>query len=152
MKYWEERDPLTRFEQYLLNEKHITSEQIDEWTKKYKNAINDGLDTASAKALPQSSPEQELADVFAPHKFTPVATSNTTTNIRLIDAIKDGLEESMNRYDDLVIMGQDVAEYGGVFKITDGFLEKYGKERVRNTPICESAIVEAGMGLSLIHI
>lgn len=149
LEYWEERDPLSRFEQYLLDEKHITSEQIDEWTAQYKEDINDGLEIAFAKALPQSTPEQELADVFAPHEYKEVIASNDTTNIRLIDAIKDGLDESMSRYDDLIIMGQDVAEYGGVFKITDGFVEKYGAERVRNTPICESAIVEAGMGLSI---
>ncbi|MGJ8684256.1 MAG: alpha-ketoacid dehydrogenase subunit alpha/beta [Nonlabens sp.] len=149
MEYWEQRDPLTRFEQYLLDEKHITSEQIEMWTTEFKEAINDGLETASAKALPQSSPEQELADVFAPHEFVEVPASKETTNIRLIDSIKDGLDEAMERYDDLVIMGQDVAEYGGVFKITDGFVEKYGNDRVRNTPICESAIVETGMGLSI---
>ena len=149
MEFWEERDPLTRFEQYLLDEKHISKEQIEEWNNEYKDAINDGLETAFAKALPQSTPEQELADVFAPHEFIPVAASNETTNIRLVDAIKDGLDEAMDRYDDLVIMGQDVAEYGGVFKITDGFVEKYGNHRVRNTPICESAIVETAMGLSI---
>lgn len=149
MEYWEERDPLTRFEQYLLDEKHITREQIDEWSNEYKDDINDGLETAFAKALPQSTPDQELADVFAPHEFMPVAASSETSNIRLIDAIKDGLDEAMDCYDDLIIMGQDVAEYGGVFKITDGFVEKYGNHRVRNTPICESAIVETGMGLSI---
>lgn len=149
MEYWEERDPVTRFEQYLLNEKYITGEQVDEWNNGYKDDINDGLETAFAKALPQSTPEQELADVFAPYQFVPVAASSETSNIRLIDAIKDGLDEAMDRYDDLIIMGQDVAEYGGVFKITDGFVEKYGNHRVRNTPICESSIVEAGMGLSI---
>ncbi|HSI70919.1 MAG TPA: transketolase C-terminal domain-containing protein, partial [Gillisia sp.] len=50
---------------------------------------------------------------------------------------------------DLVLMGQDIADYGGVFKITDGFLEEFGKDRVRNTPICESGIVATAMGLSI---
>lgn len=149
MQYWEQRDPLTRFEQYLIDENTITSDQIEDWRNAIKNDINAGLETAFAKALPQSTPQQELADVFAPHEYVPVEPSGENTNIRLVDAIKDGLEESMNRYDNLVIMGQDIAEYGGVFKITDGFVEKFGRERVRNTPICESAIVEAAMGLSI---
>jgi 2-oxoisovalerate dehydrogenase E1 component len=149
MEYWEERDPLTRFEQYLLDEKIISNEDVEQWNTDYKQDINDGLDLAFAKALPQSTPEQELADVFAPHNHHQVEPETSTQNIRVIDAIKDGLEEAMDAFEDLVIMGQDVAEYGGVFKITEGFVEKYGRDRVRNTPICESAIVEAGMGLSI---
>lgn len=149
LKYWEQRDPLTRFEQYLLENNIITSDNVLEWSEEIKKDINDGLDTASAKALPETTPEQELSDVFKSHHFESVAPDNSTQNLRLVDAIKDGLDASMAKYDNLVIMGQDVAEYGGVFKITDGFVAKYGRERVRNTPICESAIVEAGMGLSI---
>ncbi|WP_292892386.1 dehydrogenase E1 component subunit alpha/beta [Nonlabens sp.] len=149
LEYWEQRDPLSRFEKFLLEDHVISSEQIDNWSVEFKQEINDGLDIAFAKALPHSTTELELADVFAPHLFKAVPQGNSTHNIRLIDAIKDGLEEAMDAFDNLVIMGQDVAEYGGVFKITDGFVEKYGRERVRNTPICESAIIEAGMGLSI---
>jgi 2-oxoisovalerate dehydrogenase E1 component len=149
MEYWEQRDPLTRFEHYLIEENIISQDDVEKWNNEFKEDINDGLDLAFAKALPQSTPEQELADVFAPHTHQQVQPETTTQNIRVIDAIKDALEEAMDKYDDLVIMGQDVAEYGGVFKITDGFVEKYGRDRVRNTPICESAIVEAGMGLSI---
>ncbi|AUC79837.1 dehydrogenase [Nonlabens sp. MB-3u-79] len=149
LEYWEQRDPLSRFEKFLLEEHIISSDLIKNWNKEFKKEINDGLDTAFAKALPESTTELELADVFAPHTFNQVNPDSSSQNIRLIDAIKDGLEEAMDAYDNLVIMGQDVAEYGGVFKITDGFVEKYGRERVRNTPICESAIVEAGMGLSI---
>lgn len=149
MEYWEQRDPLTRFEHYLLEENIISQDDVQKWNNEYKQDINDGLDLAFAKALPQTTSQQELADVFAPHTHNQVLPGTSTQNIRVIDAIKDALEEAMDRYDDLVIMGQDIAEYGGVFKITDGFVEKYGRDRVRNTPICESAIVEAGMGLSI---
>ena len=82
-------------------------------------------------------------------QFQEVTPSDKTENIRFIDAISSSLKQSMERYDNLVIMGQDIAEYGGAFKITDGFVEQFGKERVRNTPICESAVVSAGMGLSI---
>ncbi|MEP0480799.1 MAG: thiamine pyrophosphate-dependent enzyme, partial [Nonlabens sp.] len=149
LEYWEQRDPLTRFEQYLLENNVITSDNVLNWSEEIKKEINYGLDIASAKALPTTTTEQELEDVFKSHHFESVASGNSTQNIRLVDAIKDGLDASMTKHDNLVIMGQDVAEYGGVFKITDGFVEKYGRERVRNTPICESAIVETGMGLSI---
>jgi len=68
---------------------------------------------------------------------------------RVIDAIKEGLFQSMEKHAGLVLMGQDIAEYGGAFKITEGFMDKFGKERVRNTPLCESAIVGCALGLSL---
>lgn len=149
MAHWEERDPLTRFEQYLLDQSIITTELKDSLEKQFKKEINEGLDIAFAKALPQSTPQQELDDVYHDHHFQSQPAGETSTNIRLVDAVKDALDESMSKYDDLVIMGQDIADYGGVFKITEGFMEKYGKGRVRNTPICESAIVEAAMGLSI---
>jgi 2-oxoisovalerate dehydrogenase E1 component len=149
LDYWEQRDPLSRFEQFLLEGNLISSMDIENWKEQFKQEINDGLDLAFAKALPLTTAEQELADVFAPHSHHSVEPKSSTQKIRVIDAIKDGLEEAMDSYDDLIIMGQDIAEYGGVFKITDGFVEKYGRDRVRNTPICESAIVEAAMGLSI---
>jgi 2-oxoisovalerate dehydrogenase E1 component len=149
LDYWEQRDPLSRFEQFLLEGNLISSTDIENWKEQFKQEVNDGLDLAFAKALPQTTAEQELADVFAPHTHHSVEPKSSIQKIRVIDAIKDGLEEAMDSYDDLIIMGQDIAEYGGVFKITDGFVEKYGRDRVRNTPICESAIVEAAMGLSI---
>jgi 2-oxoisovalerate dehydrogenase E1 component len=93
--------------------------------------------------------EEELNDVYAPYAHEEIHPSEVTENIRFIDAISQSLRQSMQRYDDLIIMGQDVAEYGGAFKITDGFVAEFGKERVRNTPICESAVVSTGMGLSI---
>jgi 2-oxoisovalerate dehydrogenase E1 component len=149
MNHWEERDPLSRFEEYLLDREILTTDLKKSLKQEFKKDINEGLDIAFAKALPQSTPQLELDDVFHEQHFESIAAGDSHTNIRLVDAVKDGLDESMSRYDDLVIMGQDIADYGGVFKITDGFMEKYGRERVRNTPICESAIVEAAMGLSI---
>jgi 2-oxoisovalerate dehydrogenase E1 component len=149
MDFWQERDPLTRFEAYLKEQGIITQQEVDSWSESIKKEISEHLDIAFAKALPTVASSTELADVYAPHLFQEVLPSTTTKNIRVIDAINEGLDESMAKFDNLVIMGQDIAEYGGVFKITDGFVAKYGKDRVRNTPICESAIVETGMGLSI---
>ncbi|ARN76956.1 dehydrogenase [Nonlabens spongiae] len=149
MNFWADRDPILRYEQYLLNQGILNQDTIRSLQEEYKTAIEEGLDTAFAKAKPSPSTSQELADVFSQHHHASVPASPSTKNIRLVDAVKDGLDVAMKKFDDLVIMGQDIADYGGVFKITEGFTEKYGKERVRNTPICESAIVEAGMGLSI---
>ncbi|MEX2588577.1 MAG: alpha-ketoacid dehydrogenase subunit beta, partial [Chitinophagales bacterium] len=93
--------------------------------------------------------QTELNDIYRSYTFKKSAPVSESKNMRFVDAISEGLDEAMKKYDELVIMGQDVAEYGGVFKITQGFVEKYGKDRVRNTPLCESAILGAAVGLSL---
>ena len=147
---WQDKDPVQNYEQFLISEKLLTNELIEEIKAQIKEDINSALDTAFAEEEIKSSIEQELADMYSPFDFEeqPPAKS-TTTNIRMVDAISDGLKQSMQKYPNTVVMGQDIAEYGGVFKITDGFIEEFGKERVRNTPICESAIVSAAMGLSI---
>ena len=146
---WEAYDPLTNFTEYLLGEKVLTEEVIDAYTVEIKKEIQDGLDIAFAEEDSVPNAEAELKDLFA--EYTQVVTEATgaKSEKRFVDAIQDGLRQSMEKYPDLVIMGQDIAEYGGVFKITEGFVEQFGKERVRNTPICESAIVGAGLGLSI---
>lgn len=94
--------------------------------------------------------KNELTDVFAPFQFIKQqAKPNSTRQIRFIDSIKEGLDQAMEKHNNLVLIGQDIAKYGGVFKITEGLMDKYGSSRVRNTPICESAIIGAGLGLSL---
>jgi 2-oxoisovalerate dehydrogenase E1 component len=98
--------------------------------------------------------EAEMADVFAPVPENDIPHLNTvdTTSLtqkRFIEAISDALRSAMQRYPEMIIMGQDIAEYGGAFKVTEGFVHEFGKQRIRNTPICESAIVGAALGLSL---
>src|SRR5690606_37539152 len=110
---------------------------------------DENLDLAFAEPAITSTETNELGDVYKEFNYQEVKENSVKENIRLIDAISEGLKQSMERHDNLIIMGQDVAEYGGVFKITDGFVEQFGKDRVRNTPICESAIVSTAMGLSI---
>ena len=137
-------------QQFLILEKLLTNELIEDIKAQIKADINSALDTAFAEEEIKSSTDQELADMYSPFDFEEQPPANsTTTNIRMVDAISDGLKQSMQKYPNTVVMGQDIAEYGGVFKITDGFIDEFGKERVRNTPICESAIVSAAMGLSI---
>ncbi|MBT1700313.1 dehydrogenase E1 component subunit alpha/beta [Fulvivirgaceae bacterium PWU4] len=150
MEQWAKKDPLENYEQYLLKEKVIDEAYVEAVRKKIKQEIEAGLDIAFQETHPVADTAREFNDVYAPFTqqvVTPAADKKTEK--RFIDAISDGLRQSMERFDNLVLMGQDIAEYGGVFKITEGFVEKFGKARVRNTPICESAIVGAGLGLSI---
>ncbi|MBT0608690.1 alpha-ketoacid dehydrogenase subunit alpha/beta [Aequorivita echinoideorum] len=146
---WGMRDPLLNFEDYLLTENIITEAEIQQYKTEFKNEIDENLDIAFSEPKIEANETEELNDVFKKFEYQEVKENSEKENIRLIDAISQGLKQSMECHDNLVIMGQDVAEYGGVFKITEGFVAQFGKERVRNTPICESAIVSAAMGLSI---
>ena len=149
METWAKKDPLKNYETFLRSKNILTEQQITNATKEIKAEINEHLQMAFNEETISADLETELKDVFKEYQQEIIAPSNKKTSIRLIDAISKGLRESMERYDNLVIMGQDVAEYGGVFKITEGFTEQFGRERVRNTPICESAIVAAAYGAAL---
>ena len=149
METWAKKDPLKNYETFLSSKNILTEQQITNASKEIKAEINEHLQMAFNEETISADLETELKDVFKEYQQEIIAPSNKKTNIRLIDAISKGLRESMERYDNLVIMGQDVAEYGGVFKITEGFTEQFGRERVRNTPICESAIVAAAYGAAL---
>ncbi len=146
---WGLRDPLLNYENYLLAEGIISENDIETFKTEFKEEIDDNLEIAFAESTIESSETNEIDDVFQIYNYEEVKPNDKVENIRLIDAISQGLKQSMERHDNLVIMGQDVAEYGGVFKITEGFVEVFGKDRVRNTPICESAIISAAMGMSI---
>lgn len=147
---WGRKDPLENYEQYLLQQGILNAQIIEEYHKEIKHEIETGLEIAFAEQLPAPDTSVELADMFAPFDNVAVQPVNPqTTNKRLIDALSDGLRMAMEKHPNLVLMGQDIADYGGVFKITEGFVEKFGKQRVRNTPLCESAIIGSSFGLSI---
>lgn len=150
METWAMKDPLENYEQYLLKEKVIDQKSVDSLRKKIKKEIDEGLAIAFEETYPEASTEREMSDVYAPFAQQVVSpASEKKSEKRFIDAISDGLRQSMEKHDNLVLMGQDIADYGGVFKITEGFVKQFGKDRVRNTPLCESAIVGTGLGLSI---
>lgn len=150
METWAKKDPLENYEQYLLKEKVIDQKSVDSLRKKIKKEIDEGLAVAFEETYPEASTELEMNDVYAPFAQQVVLpASEKKSEKRFIDAISDGLRQSMEKHDNLVLMGQDIADYGGVFKITEGFVKQFGKDRVRNTPLCESAIVGTGLGLSI---
>ncbi len=147
---WAKKDPVTNFENYLFVEKIIDENIIASTRKEIKQEIEKGLEMAFAENSPEPETENELNDLYdnTVQKITFPATEKKS-EMRFLDAITDAMKLSMRKFDNLVIMGQDIAEYGGVFKATLGFVEEFGKARVRNTPICESAIIGAGLGLSI---
>lgn len=150
METWAKKDPVENFEKFLIHEGVLDEKKIESIRKRFKQHIENGLATAFEETYPEADTQRELNDVYAPFTQQVVKpTSPSTSEKRFIDAISDGLKQSMERFPQLVLMGQDIAEYGGVFKITEGFVEKFGKDRVRNTPLCEAAIVGAGLGLSV---
>ncbi|MEO0066017.1 MAG: hypothetical protein RI983_1343 [Bacteroidota bacterium] len=155
---WGHKDPVKKYEQFLIQSQVLTEMRVTDIRNEFKQYIETELADAFTAAEMVVDTEEEMADVFAPvsdSKNRVLINSITDTNIentreaRLIDAISEGLSMSMEKHPNLVLMGQDIAEYGGAFKITEGFVEKFGKNRVRNTPLCESAIVGSCLGMSL---
>ncbi|MGC1473420.1 MAG: dehydrogenase E1 component subunit alpha/beta [Psychroserpens sp.] len=149
MDQWAKKDPLENFENFLKEQGILTEEQDAQYKEEIQLEINTHLKSAFDEEPIVPNVETELGDVYKSFDFKAVVPNSETEELRLIDAISEGLRQSMEKHADLVIMGQDIAEYGGVFKITEGFVDVFGKERVRNTPICESAIIETAMGLSI---
>jgi len=147
---WAVKDPVTNYEAFLLSEGILSEQEVEDIRKAFKKEIQSELEVAYAEPNVTPDTNTELADVYAPYSPALITPDlNKTSEKRFVDAISDGLRQSMQKFDELVIMGQDIAEYGGVFKVTEGFVEEFGKDRVRNTPICESAIVGAALGLSI---
>ncbi|MDG4951476.1 dehydrogenase E1 component subunit alpha/beta [Weeksellaceae bacterium KMM 9724] len=147
---WEEKDPLPRFEAQLLENNIIDQEFIDATKAEFEKLVMDELAIADAEPKVVPNREKELADMYAPfdnevHQPKKVEDRE----LRFVDAIAEAIQIAMDEHPKLVLMGQDIADYGGVFKITDGLLAKYGEDRVRNTPLCEAAIVGSALGLSI---
>lgn len=149
MDMWAIKDPVDNYRKYLAETGVLSIESDEAIRAAIKKEIDENWALVQTEPEIVATYEGELNDVYKPYDFEEVNPSEEKENIRLIDAISGGLRQSMERHGNLVIMGQDIAEYGGAFKITDGFVAQFGKERVINTPICESAVVSAGMGLSI---
>lgn len=147
---WAQKDPIENYERYLLEEGVLTELGVSNIRKELKQLIDEGWAEASKAPWPVPDTEKELEDMYASFD-APLSTPSDgpTTPRRYVDAISDAISQSLEKYPKLLLMGQDVAEYGGVFKVSEGMLEKFGRDRIRNTPLCESAILGAGLGLSV---
>mgnify|MGYP001216541021 CR=1 FL=1 len=146
---WSKKDPVDNYRAFLINKGILSPEMNEEIVEEIKKEISTAFESALAEEPISFSAETELGDRFAAFEQEAVAPAEEQTEMRMVDAISNGLKEAMHKFPELVIMGQDIAEYGGVFKVTDGFINQFGKERVRNTPLCEAAIVGSALGLSV---
>jgi len=146
---WGKKDPVATFEKFLLGDGVLTDDMIAQTRAHIKNEIEENLEVAFAEQSPLPNTALELGEVYQPFQLAEPMLSGKKKEMRFIDAISQALGQAMERHSNLVLMGQDIADYGGVFKITEGFVDRFGKERVRNTPLCESAILGAGFGLSI---
>jgi len=146
---WGKKDPVSNYENFLIKSNILNNDDIDNIKETISNDIENNLSKTFEEEEIKSTIQNELSDVYCDFNFKKIDTSELKNEKRFVDAISDGLKEAMMKHDDLIIMGQDIAEYGGVFKITEGFLKQFGNQRVRNTPICESSIIEVAMGLSI---
>ena len=149
IEYWEKRDPIINYEAFLLESDILNKKEIVKIKKKFTQVIENDIKKANTQSKIVPTLTKEINDVLHPFENTKSGNLEKLKEMRFVDSISNALELSMEKYNDLIIMGQDIAEYGGVFKVTDGFLKKFGKERIRNTPICESSIIETAMGLSI---
>lgn len=149
IEYWEKRDPILNYESFLLESDILNKKEIKKLKKQFSSVIEDDIKKANLQSKIAPSVQKELNDVLHPYDNNSIKKIEKLTEMRFVDSISNALKLSMEKYDKLIIMGQDIAEYGGVFKVTDGFLKIFGKDRVRNTPICESSIIETAMGLSI---
>ena len=146
---WSDKDPVENYRAFLLNEDIISPDENEHMTQRIKQEINAAFEEAYSEEKLSFDADLELKDRFAPHDFQERIPLGEKEDRRLVDAIHDALDQSMAKFPDLVLMGQDIAKYGGVFKVTEGLADKYGYDRVRNTPLCESAIIGTGLGLSI---
>lgn len=150
MEKWAKKDPVENFEAYLHKQGVLNKKVEAQIREKIKAEIEKGLEMAYAEELPAADTNQEVKDLFSNYDLqVQHPASAKTSDKRFVDAISDALKQSMEKYPNLVLMGQDIADYGGVFKITEGFTDLFGKDRVRNTPLCESAIIGTALGLSI---
>ncbi|MGB0837915.1 MAG: alpha-ketoacid dehydrogenase subunit alpha/beta [Flavobacteriaceae bacterium] len=149
---WKEKDPILQYENYLIKSLNCSSESLELIKSKVKKDIDKDYNRANSLQKKYANIDKELLEIYKPNSFKIKHSGTTKKELRVIDAIHLGLDQALEEDPELLIMGQDIADYGGVFKATDGFLEKYGAERIRNTPICESGIIEVAYGLSVLGI
>ncbi len=147
---WAKKDPIKHFEEFLIKFKHLDNKALKVIKNDLEKEIDSNWDKAKSYKETEFDEQRELQDVYKDFKLeNNNVIDSISKEVRFVDAIKKGIDESMSKFDNLVVMGQDIAEYGGVFKVTEGLIEKYGKNRVLNTPLCESVILSSAYGLSV---
>jgi 2-oxoisovalerate dehydrogenase E1 component len=149
LEEWAQKDPVQAFEDYLIEQQVVNQNKITQIRGDFKLEIEEQIEAAFLEQEPEANPDLEQVEMYAPFESKQLPLPESSKEMRYLDAVSEALRIGMQRYDNLILMGQDIAEYGGAFKITDQFVREFGKDRVRNTPICESAVIGAGLGLSI---
>jgi 2-oxoisovalerate dehydrogenase E1 component len=150
MEQWAKRDPLKLYEQRLISDGVLNGEIKSEISEAISAELEAGIEQVFAEPEVEPDNDRELSAVYPPVRHLPQRSAGAVAkNMRFVDAIQDGLKEALKEHPDLILMGQDIADYGGVFKVTDGLMAQFGRERVRNTPLCESAILGGALGLGI---
>lgn len=149
-KFWATRDPVNNYEEFLLKQGVLSQELIEQYKSDLRSDIDLAIETAFEEAIPQANSEKETNEVYAPFEQQVIAPLTDAKSEKYFgDAISEGLRQSLVKYDDLILMGQDIADYGGIYKISEGFMNQFGTDRIRNTPMCESALLGIGLGTSI---
>jgi 2-oxoisovalerate dehydrogenase E1 component len=146
---WSEKDPVENYRAYLINEGILSPEENETITNAIKTEISSAFEEAYKEPVIEFNKEKEFKDLFAENPHSLTLPAGEKREMRMVDAFQNALDQAMERHPELILMGQDISKYGGVFKVTEGLADKYGEERVRNTPLCESAIVGTALGLSI---
>ncbi|MCX7606808.1 MAG: dehydrogenase E1 component subunit alpha/beta [Bacteroidia bacterium] len=150
LEEWKNRDPISNYERFLLGAGYLNPSQVEALRRELKTLIEKEIQPVLEEPDPSPNPSYEESSVYAPFTEPLVSPSGSEERtLRFVDAISEGLRQAMEKDPHLILMGQDIAEYGGVFKVTEGLVTQFGKERVRNTPLCESAILGMSLGLAL---
>jgi 2-oxoisovalerate dehydrogenase E1 component len=149
MKEWAEKDPIKQFGERIIAEGLLTEQDLSSIRTSAESLYTADLERALVADYPVADTAAHIERVFAPTPKTEPPMVQATKEARFLDGIREAMHQRMSEDSEMVIIGQDIAEYGGVFKITEGFYTEFGKERVRNTPIIESAAIGAAMGLAL---
>jgi 2-oxoisovalerate dehydrogenase E1 component len=149
LEEWAQKDPVQAFEDYLIEQQVVNQNKITQIRGDFKLEMEEQIEAAFLEQEPEANPDLEQVEMYAPFESKQLPLPESSKEMRYLDAVSEALRIGMQRYDNLILMGQDIAEYGGAFKITDQFVREFGKDRVRNTPICESAVIGAGLGLSI---
>jgi len=148
-KKWEKMDPILNYKKYLRKNNILTDSIDKEINNKIISETESSFEFAISAKKPSSSIQNELNNVYKDFKFNIKDPKEAFSNLRYVDSISQTLSSIMKRKKNTIIMGQDISNYGGVFKITKNFYKEFGSDRVRNTPIIESGILGASIGLAL---
>lgn len=146
MTAWKARDPLIRLEERMLATK-ISKENITVVKARIEQEIGNAVTFATESA----EPDLAILDsaVYVPHAAYSEPGANTTRQLSFPEALNEALRQEMARDANVFLMGEDIAETGGIFQVTKGLSAEFGNERVRDTPISEATFCGAGVGAAL---